>query len=294
VPPARPVAPARTVAPVVPDHQARPDSPESHRRRSASRSLLLLADHARKAKPESPDPKDHPATPVHKAHPATQAKMVNQAAQARKVPPARPATPAVTDHEATPAHPLSALQVPQETPAQLAPMDHPAPADNQDPKETMVLPVPQDPKARPAHLVNPARMARLATRDHPAPMDPRESPVFAPSTAPWMAASSSRTAHDDKPEANHAQLVPKVGHQWIRRMFVFTPDPSYFFSSTFFVSSNHHHLLQEKATDSSGNHLMDTMAIFCFLFSLVSFRNSNDAISFCFVTHFLKVINELI
>jgi hypothetical protein len=125
--------------------------------------------------------------------------MVNPAAPARKDRPARPETPAVTDHEAIPALPLSALQVPQETPAQLAPTDHPDQPVNPDPKETTVLPAPPDPKARPAQLAAPARMARLATKAHPAQTDPRESPVFAPSTALWTVASSSRTEHGDKP-----------------------------------------------------------------------------------------------
>jgi hypothetical protein len=192
---------ARTVVLADQAHQAHQVSLVDHRKKSASLSLLHLADHAHQASLASQDLKDHPATLAHQAHQATQAKMDNQAAQAHKDPLAHLAILAPMDHVVSLAHQLSALQVPQETLAPLAQTDHPAQLVNQDPKATMVLQVHQDPKDHQVQLVRQARMVHLATKAHQVQMDPRESLAFAPNTALWTAVSSSKMAHGAKPAA---------------------------------------------------------------------------------------------
>lgn len=174
------------------------DSQAAHQLKFASQSRLHHADHAHQANPVSQDLKDHPATPVHQAHPETLAKMDNQAAQVHKAHPVHQATQAPMAHEETLVPQLLAHPVPQETPAPLAQTDHPDLPDNPVHAVTMAPQVPQDPKAHLVQLAAPAKMALQATRDHPVQMAPRESPVFAPSTAPWTAVSSSKMAHGAK------------------------------------------------------------------------------------------------
>lgn len=173
-------------------------SPAAHRRKSASLERLLHASHAHQAKLANQAHKDHPATPAHLVHQETQERTETQAAPAHKVHPAHQETLALMDPVVIPAPQLSALQEPQATPAPLAPMDHLAPLVNPVQLATTAPPEPQVPRAHLAQPANPARTEPPETKAHQVPMDPRESPVYAPSTAPWTVASSSKMAHAAK------------------------------------------------------------------------------------------------
>lgn len=209
---------ARTAAcPVTPDHKAiqartddqanrvypaRPDFPASHRKRSATISHPLLAKLAHPEHPElqahldqqeDPAPTATQALPAKTEDPAQQAHLAQQAAQAQ---------PVAQERRDQPAHQQPAPQPPPAMQAQPEKTDQPDQPAPTAPQETMVDPAQPDPRDHPAKLVTQAPMPAPETKDHQAPTETEASPVSAPSTAPPMAAFSSKMAHDDKRDHN--------------------------------------------------------------------------------------------
>jgi len=190
-------SPVSMESPVAPVFLVPPASPAAHHEFARSQP----SHHARHAHLASPD---HPAAPENQEPLAAQESPDATATMDHpdlRDPPAHlapMASPEPMDHEASPADQPSPPHQPPESLAAQERLDH---------LVCLVMLVPPDATVETATLVNvahPDPLAQvertaspelLATRDPP---DQLESAVSAPNTARSMAASSSKTEHDDK------------------------------------------------------------------------------------------------
>lgn len=166
--------------------------------RFASLSHLHHAGRVHRAALANPDPKVLPAIQDHPDGPATPAKTAAQEAQDLRGHQVHPEIPVQMDHEVNQVSQQSALPQHPETLDQPDPTDHPAQPVNQVRKATTALQATPDPKDHPDRLAAQAETAVQETKAHPVPTDQPESGVSARNTAPWTAASSSKTAQGVK------------------------------------------------------------------------------------------------
>jgi len=209
--PAQLASPARTESPEL---QVFQEHPASHQLPHASPLRHHHANLARKVPLAHLAHLDRLATQDHLEMPESPALMLHPANLDPRDLPARPERPDHLDHLEMLEPPHRASQPPLESPESPEMLDHPDQLDHPESPARTDSPDQQDPRAHPDPMDHPAPMDSPDLPAHQAHLELRARRVSAPSTAPSMAACSSKTEHGDKPTST-LQAKPILVDKWM-------------------------------------------------------------------------------